>query len=103
MQADETHHFSDSEDEVDAQDEEVAYEADEDVQAITQAAHEEAVEKLTQELARVSAEKDKVIETLTAKLNENTELFKKERSEHFDEMAKRQTRIDFLMDKMISN
>lgn len=97
MSTDSQHQFSDSEDE--QEEEVVAFEEEADlVETVPKDVHEAAIAKLTQELESVKAS----VEKIKADRDEHIALFKKERVEHADEMAKRQSRIDFLMDKMIS-
>ena len=90
--------FSDSEDEHEQQTE--AIEFDEETVLATE--HKEIVDKLEGQVQTISQELEQVRLAARKELDEHIALFKKERGEHAEEMAKRQQRIDFLMDNMIS-
>lgn len=90
-------HFSDSDDErEEEQEQEIEFETIDAVE------HKAIVDKLEVQVQTISQELEQVSLHASKELNDHIELFKKERAEHANEMAKRQQRIDFLMDKMIS-
>ena len=92
--------FSDSEDEIDNAE---AIEFDEESkQMITKTAHEGKIAELTQELESVKLAHSEQLSVIKVNHTSIVELFQKEREAHSAEMAKRQTRIDFLMDQIIS-
>jgi len=94
------HEFSDSEDE---QDKVISFEEEADfIETVAKDVHEAAISKLTQELQDVRTSAERAIEKVVAERDDQSDLFKKEREEHASEMAKRQQRIDFLMDSIIS-
>jgi len=97
-----THNFSDSEDEAPQEVQDIAYEADDEVQTISQVAHEETIAKLTQELQDARTRAVVALKKVVAERDEHIILFAKERNAHAEEMSKRQARIDYLMDQMIS-
>ena len=93
-------HFSDSEDELENTE---AIEFDEESEEmITKTAHEAKIAELTQELERVKVAHSEQLSVIKVNHKGIVELFQKERAAHSAEMAKRQARIDYLMDQMIS-
>jgi len=91
-------HFSDSEDEREEQEQEIEF----DNETIDAAEHKSIVDKLEGQVQTISKELEQVRVDATKELEDHIALFNKERGEHADEMAKRQQRIDFLIDKMVS-
>ena len=87
--------FSDSEDEADGivVPEQLTISAEE---------FEDEIKTLQQVLATVKTSTAEEIRRIEAQRTEEKELFAKERAHHAEELLKRQSRIDFLMDKMIS-
>ena len=94
-------HFSDSEDEAeDEQSHEQFISAEEYEERITK--HQEEIATLTQELASLKTSTAAEVQKIEAKHAGVQEIFNIERTHHAEELLKRQSRIDFLMDKMIS-
>ena len=98
--------FSDSEDEAEPQD--IGYEA-ELVADVPKDEHDEIVadkleqiNRLTEELAIVKESAQDELSRVSQRADEERSLFKKERESHLDEMNKRQNRINYLMDKLMS-
>jgi len=92
-------HFSDSEDE---HEEEQEQEIEFDNEKIDAVEHKAIVDKLEGQVQTISQELEQVRVDASKELNDHIELFKKERAEHAEEMLKRQQRINFLMDSIIS-
>lgn len=98
------HNFSDSEDEHedehDAYDDDVTISVEEHKAKVAE--HRSTIESLTQELVSVKLDHTNEIARVQESNQDQAALFKIERHAHTEEMAKRQQRIDFLMDRCIS-
>ena len=102
MKAETNHQFSDSDEEREDT-EEIGFDDETGpVETVSKALHESIVSKLVAEIENLKIVHTNEIAHVVGTNTELTALYKKDRSEHADEMEKRQTRIDFLVDKMIS-
>jgi hypothetical protein len=100
-----THNFSDSEEEH----EEITNAFDDDIVTITVeehntnvAEHLKTIKSLTQQLDSLKADHTNEVARVLESNQEQAIIFKNERAAQMQEMAKRQQRIDYLMDCMIS-
>jgi len=106
MSSEPTHHFSDSEEEHEEEEEEpsvVAFDEEVDlIETVSKNFHETTVSELRQALSSLKLEHASELDSVLASKRDMVALYQKERSDHLDEMTKRQLRINFLVDRMIS-